>query len=823
MDLGFPTTKSKAENSFVAQIFEHIQKEQYALPELHIIFPGNRAGLLLKDLFRKNHSASSILLPEISTLNQLADQFSDSTTADSTELLLLLYQVYKKHMESTALDFAAFLPWGKNILADFNELDLQLANAKQIFSSLVGIKELEAWKEIDLISPSQDRFNRFWQRLFDIYQDFNALLDEKKLLYTGKKYRGLSEKDFTPEGEWIFAGFNLLSPAEQAFVAKFLDRGCLIFSSDTSFTSIPNHEAKSKLPEIYKPTRDIVYNTEWVKKKAGIKLYACSNNLEQIEGLCSVLETLSPPELDKTCVLLPDSTLLEPLLQNLPNNVEDFNATLPLSLKSQPWVAYLFRLLGFLNSKPSNQIQVFDFLSLLQYPNNQDIIEHSSFPEASIPIKHLGNYLEKEDPGFLFLQLIGAQATQISGILEQWMENFFPQENTLLQTAKKQISKSLVEFDQKLKVYSTPSLSAFTYLDLWLNDLSGQGFSTEGKPGKGLQIMGMLEVRNLDFERVFVLSVNEGLLPPSVSDHTFFANDLRKHYKLPSFQDKEKLYGFYFYQLFSHAKEAHLFYLESREKRRSRYLEQMLVELPLLEEDYPIKEIGVKPKSKISSTPQSVPLTVSEGDFTRYLDFLENRGLSPSALNAFIACPKDFFIKHIFRAPEIQALGQVLPSTLGNAVHDSLEKGYKEILGGSSGKIDLNHLPALEKACQRHSEAYIQSLGNEHSGYLKLLKAQANRLLPLWFEQEKNLVEKHGEIFILDLEKKYEAKLDLELSGKIVSVGIKGKIDRIHQVGEEIFLLDYKTGKVESGYLKTKYDDIVLNLERKELRQLLFY
>jgi len=345
-----------------------------------------------------------------------------------------------------------------------------------------------------------------------------------------------------------------------------------------------------------------------------------------------------------------------------------------------------------------------------------------------------------------------------------------------------------------------------------------------GEPLSGLQIIGMLETRALDFENVILVSVNEGVLPKANTANSFFPYELKRLYELPTYKEKEAIYANHFYRLMQRTSKAFLLYNNSTSgmgaTEKSRYIEQLKEEL----KDQKQIEISEKiinvdiVNNKVDYNTVSKSETIIEN-----LKKLAEYGFSPSALNKYIQCPLDFYYSYVVGLKQEDEVEETIEaSTFGNVIHKVLENLYKPLINKVLIEEDIK---GLKKKLNTELEAQFKEIysNNYDTGKNYLFFHAAKKNILAFLTQEEKLV-KDNEVIIVGLEKKAEKKFPVEINGEIIQAKLKGTIDRVDRLNGELRVIDYKTGVVNANELELKdLEKIISDTKKSKAFQLLFY
>ena len=811
--------------SFIRQVLEKLQQEETPISDLVFVLPSKRAGaFLLNELSQL--TASTIFAPKIYSIEEFTEEVSGLKSIDNTTTLFEFYEVYQKLTEKEELEsFETFLAWAQSLIHDFNEIDRYLIDAEKFFDYLADIQDINHWSRQNRTELIEN-YLKFWNQLPQYYSVLKENLFEKEQGYQGLIYRSAASKiaDYAEKNsaqKHIFLGFNALNSAEQVIFQELLqkDLATVFWDIDNVFLKDYHHEASLFIREYLKDWPFYQENPhnpgiEKYREEKDIAITGIPKNIGQAKYLAELLADKSEAELEKTAIVLGDESLLLPILNSLPPNVRDLNITMGFPLKNAP-VTSLFNSLFDLHSKSGSSYYYKNVIAIINHPSLHQILK----PYASAFIQKIN----KENTVYLKFDDIEANFPKelkefIGWCFKSWensakiaIENFqnivFSIKNNLkeAQASKLQL-EFLYHFHKLFNQLQTlnhtyPHISSLTALRNFYNEImSTQSLDFQGRPFKGLQLMGMLESRALDFENVIITSVNEGTLPSGKSNNSFIPYDLKKSYNLPTYREKDAVYTYHFYRLLQRARKVTLLYntesggLNSGEK--SRFLTQLEIEK---QPKHNLKINTVSPKvPKVSNELKVIEKTPA---MIEKLKSLANYGFSPSALTSYIRNPLDFYYQYVLGVKEEEEVEETVAyNTLGTVIHDSLEEFYQPLEGQiltEAHILDFRKRIGQEVATQFH-KTYTKSPILQGKNYL--IFEIAKRYLSNFLDLESNRIKKGEEIKILKIEKNLKSKIDIpELN---FPVYIKGKVDRVENCNGITRIIDYKTGKVEQSKIE---------------------
>lgn len=840
---------------FVDQVTHYLISSEIPLQDWVIVLPSKRAtSYLQKSLYEQIGKA--FFAPTTITINRWLSSLSQKTIVDQTRLLILLYEIHL-HYPDKSIDtsFDEFLNWGNTLLSDFDELERYMVDSKLLFRNLRDIKEIENWSfgEDKELTENQKKYLAFWERLPFYYTELKKKLAAKNATYIGAVYREVAEQidvvfQKNKNTHYLFAGFNALSEAELSIFRQLhrLGRGHILIDGDEFYMQDSNHEAgmflrnlKSYLPEKSLP---FVANKLLTESK-NIEIVSCAQVTGQIKVVSSKLASLSPEEINETMVLLADESLIIPLFQNIPKTVQKANITLGLPLSStalKTWMELIFSIQeGKLRYK-RDSIYYKDLLAIWNHPFFQEILSEQEKQliyqkEKNIHSKNIIfqslksiQMSKKMDElmALLFTPWGNSWPIAIASIrsINQFVFAHLPKENEFERAILLNFDKSIIDFHNCV-MEGFPEMNLRSFKILFNQTWSKQSIAYYGNPLDGLQIMGLLETRLLDFKRILVVGMNEGKMPPSNPIQSLIPMDLRKFVGMPTPREKQGLFAHHFYRLLHHCEEMLITFHDGAEgfslSEKSRFINQLELELipanpkiTFIKRDYELNQ------QKSTQQEKSVPKTP---EVLAQLDEFCNKGVSASKLKSYFSCPLDFYYKHILNFGEDEKVEEELESnTFGTLIHHVLEELYKPFSKLHQGKemvLTAKHLeqmlhafkPLLRDAFKKHFNGDEQAflVGKNYLSF-----EMANELTAQFLRSELALLKENPnkKLIIQSLEENLSTDLNLIIQGEAKKIRLKGFIDRIDLWDNEFRIIDYKSGVVHEADVSKKSSKTAMDL-----------
>ncbi|REK47686.1 MAG: PD-(D/E)XK nuclease family protein [Bacteroidetes bacterium] len=833
-------------------ILELVEKNNGDLSAHKIVFPTRRAGLFLKKELVKTAS-KPCWLPEVVSIEDFIHSFSGHIIPDDIWLQFRLYDVYKKYFPAESFD--SFYPWGQILLRDFDEIDRYLQDHKAVFKVLKDYREIEEafqleeddlkslrefWKIYfkDSSSPLRSEFMSTWKHLSEIYSEFRCMLLKESKAYEGLSQRLIAEKILAGQNidgidesrKYVFAGFYALTAAEHVIVDHFIQnyRASIYWDADTWYVDQEHQEAGTFFRK-----KDMIKDFKWKGKYFSdsvkeVEIAGLPLMIGQAKYAGEIVERLSKGQNfnpENTAIVLPDENLLIPVLNSIPPSVERINVTMGYPIRSSPSFHLMEALISLRRNERKNgggksEYYFRDVMKVINHPFIRSICGfeiaefkklYSENAQIRIPSNRmLSNRSETFKMLFRELDDTGRISEWLAGILLVILKQQSDQNDKLeaeitgrYYTLLRNLQVSLEDEDEDVGID--------TFWQLFRELSSKVRIPFSGEPLSGLQVMGFLETRVLDFENVIMLSVNEDLLPASGNKPSFIPFNIRKSFSLPTYEEQHSVSAYHFYRLLQRASKVFLVYnTESKAIAGgdvSRFIYQVEHELV---NDYP-ENIRLTKKIVSSGVQKDLvdPIIVQGEHIAKLIEerYIQDassdgdtgkKGLSPSAFNTYITCKLKFYFRYIakLKEEEEETPEEIEAAGFGSILHKAMEllyKGIDELSESNINNIAATADEALDKAIAEEF-ASVKNLEGKNILLRKVLRELIKKVI----NEDRNNVP----VSLLALEKPVNLKLELA-KGRYVS--LSGIIDRIDRRNGEVRILDYKTGNVE----RKKFPDMV--------------
>ncbi|MBK7627534.1 MAG: PD-(D/E)XK nuclease family protein [Bacteroidales bacterium] len=820
-----------------------------------LVFPNRRAGLyFLKYLAARIDKP--VWAPSILTINELFRSFSSLQVAGNETLLFELYKIYRR-ISKTPESFDEFYFWGDMLLSDFDDVDKYLTDASALFSNVQDIRNIDQqfggltgaqveilrrfWVNFDPEKPTNEKtgFISLWSILLTLYTDFRDVLRSQNLAYEGMVFREVAEKsgailkDVTTWDLVHFIGFNALNECEKTIMLSLKRAGKARFywDYDNSFIKEGNHNSAgfflqenlklfgNDMPSDW--SYDTMLSVSSIKVKR--RVIEASSDVAQVKLISQLLAEL--PDLTSgnahhTAVVLADENLLMPVLTSLPEDTGDINITMGYPLK-QTLVYTLVRHLMELQrtSRVTDGVIRFSYkevINVLRHSLMKGFLDESDEIIAEEIIKNNLVWIPASRfSGSVNLSGIFIKPSTPSSLAEYFRNilSLIALDETYLkdQSADNAVQRSIRnEFIYRIVISinrldpivnsGDVTFTSETYIRILDRMLRMQSVPFSGEPLSGVQIMGILETRALDFRNLIMLSVNDGVMPALSSASSFIPFTLREAFGLPSVNHQESVYAYHFYRLLQRAENVTFTYNSNSEGLRSGEMSRFILQMKyddLLKPDFSDLSFEIKTQSPVSEV-----LNKSEEHNnilrSRYLAENNGRVLSPSAINTWLYCRMKFYYQYVnlLKEPDT-VVADIDPAMLGNILHDLMRRLYTEYKGRVLSKETVHTILSNEVLLQNTINESISAEFNKSSeGFINGNELIVRDVLLVYLKKILNTDEKLAPITLMNLEDSFSVKIDTISDGKDIGIRTGGKVDRIDMVSGVTRIVDYKTGTV---------------------------
>ncbi|WP_452227273.1 PD-(D/E)XK nuclease family protein [Lacinutrix cladophorae] len=829
--------------TFILDVLKDLQKRNKDLSTLIFILPSKRAGIFLKHQIAQivNHT---ILSPKIISIEEFVEDLSQLKKTSNTELLFVFYKVYLELTKKEDQEgFDSFSKWAQILLQDFNEIDRYLISQDKIFNYLSAIQDLKHWSLEEPKSDFIKKYLSFWSKLNQYYTKFSETLLQNKTGYQGLIYREAVENLETyiqsnSKNQHVFLGFNALNKAEENIIQELLENemGEIFWDIDQKFFDNKYHDAGLFTRQHHKnwkyfSTNPFNWKTNNYKKEKKIEVFGVPKNIGQAKYIGTLLKKIKKnnASLQQTAVVLADENLLTPTLNALPSSIDALNITMGFPLQSIP-LASLFEQIFQIHKKGGDTFYYKDVIAILSHQYIRPLLNTNNVDIASKITKTILN----NNLVYITIDRLKELAVNSSKVLDLLfvvkdnnVENILKNCNTLILCIKEDLdlNKSLnklsleylFRFNELFNELSNLNKSYSYIKDLntlhgiYKELLSAATLDFQGEPLQGLQVMGMLESRVLDFETVIIASVNEGVLPSGKTNNSFIPFDVKIENKLPTYKEKDAVYTYHFYRLLQRAKNIYILYNTEADVltggEKSRFITQLE-----LEGDHSIKHQIVTPKVEACFT-KLLEIEKTEA-IQNELIAVAKKGFSPSSLTNYIRNPIDFYYQKILGITQQEDVEEsVAFNTLGTVVHNTLEDLYKEFIGVflTAENLEKQKQKIAQKVTYHFEKEYKE--GDINTGKNLIIFEIAKRYVFNFINLEIEEVKQGNQIKIIALEA--NNRTAISISELDYTIHLTGKVDRVDSYNGITRIIDYKTGKVASNQVEiSNWEDITTDYKK---------
>ncbi|MFO0322384.1 MAG: PD-(D/E)XK nuclease family protein [Bacteroidota bacterium] len=849
-------------------IHEHHQTKTESLC---VVLPNKRGAIYLKQhlasVFKK-----TIWLPTILSAEELISHLSGMQLADQVDLMCDLYVAYCTVLKDKAEPFETFAKWGNLMLQDFNEADRYLIDTKALYQNLREIKEIENWSlSAKELTQTQRDYVDFMQQMGFIYDEFTKLLLIKNHAYQGFMYRKANESfnanDSIPQySHIIIAGFNALNKVETIIFSELVKqkKATILWDIDAYYFENKEYEAGLFLRKNFE--------NKWLQSKnffgnnfkdidKTIDIIGVPQKIGQAQAVAYQLSKwiAEGKSLNEMAVVLADESLLFAIINQLPKEIESVNITMEYPLRFTPVFDLVDNLILIHHSALKNNSKAFYYLDVFKVLQNVLFIKYYNSFE---PSKKLQDIIQKMiDKNYVWLTidliegLFEADFKFIKALFLNWKSSSEALEaissvlSVFNETEFKQLKLSSIDkeyihlFTKHFNRLSSlvnkhPFLNSFITLKSFFKQIIGSAtVPFIGEPLQGLQIMGVLETRTLDFENIILLGVNEGVLPSGKSVNSFIPNDLKRYHDMPLYLDKDAIYAYHFYRILQKASSVLITYnteqsiLGSGEK--SRFITQLKFEIEKYHTNHTITEKMLSGGKLTASTANNISISKTTASLDLILKKLTTNdaynGISPSALITFKDCSLRFFYRYgagIKETKEVEENAEA--NTQGSILHESLELLYQPFIGRVLKSEDI-------EACKLKSEEIVHAVfqnyfSQKESSFGKnfLQKKVVNEYIKKLLHNDLSLIKDYKKtnnlLTIINLEITLQASIILMINGKDIPIYIKGSADRIDKLGHTIRVIDYKSSiKSTDKFIFTEFEKLFTDSNYNKMLQLFIY
>ena len=847
----------------VASLF--YEKWGAEVSRLAFVFPNRRTGLFFQK-YLSEVADIPLFSPTILTINDLFIQLSGKQSADRISMLFTLYDIYIRQSGSTET-FDEFLYWGEMLLNDFDDIDKYMANARMLFSNVTDLREIE--NDFDFLSdeqiaairsfwssfyprgdtPNQQQFLAVWQVLYDLYEEFRATLAAEGKGYEGMIFREVvesmerGESPDLPYEQIVFVGLNALSVSEERFLAQLQKREIADFYWDYVSDKVtdPDNKASYFVSRNRKSFPSSMKLPPEEKVKTEIEVIGIPSGIGQAKHVYTLLSDwckeaeMSSEEALRTAVILPDEHLLIPVLNAIPEQIRRINVTMGYPLAGTPVASLIEYILALQkNVRYIDRNPLFYFRDVLPVLNHRYILSTSPEIISSLVKEITENnkiYISHTELGktplleILFTPVTGVEA--FSDYLIKVLEELNKVMSALSDEEEEDAPQRTNDLEQEFIFHYFTTVNRMkevmkdariemkidTFFRLLKRVTDTITIPFHGEPLSGLQIMGVLETRALDFDRLIILSMNEGIFPQRKAANSFIPYNLRRGFGLPTYEHQDSVWAYHFYRLIERASHVSLLYdtrsngLQTGEVSRFAHQLHYHYEVPMRD------KLVVYNVSSSKTPPLAVP---KREDIMRRLDAYRKGGskaISASAINTYLDCPLKFYFSVVEGIREEEEVSETIESDVfGSILHKVMEELYKPFQGKM---VTVDLLKAIRKDTALLTGAIARAFASEFfkTEVVRSLTGQNYLIGEMIRKYVEKILERDGKLtpFVyIESERKINGLISLSDHSEI---RLKGFIDRVDEVLDAIRIIDYKSG---SGTTTFSSIESLFNKEEKD-------
>ena len=799
---------------FLTKIITEILAQNPDLSGFNLVLPGKRPVVFIKQILKEKQYSG--FLPNFFTIEDLIKEISEKQSVQGISLWLFAFEIYREIQPNE--DFSNFLKWFPTLLKDWDDMLKFSESDKAVLEYMFDEERIKNWSENlgESEETPRKKFLNFWQKMNLFLPILKQTLNEKNWVTSGMIHEAARNKieEFAQKTnqKFVFCGFNAFTPVEEKLVRNLLqwDKAQCFFQADEYYINDEKQEAGKFLRQIktwkeFNGSRNFQWLENDFSKQKNIKVYEVSGNITQTKVLPKIFKEISDENLSNTAVILLDENLLPASLDAM-NSVKHLNITMGFPLKNLGFsnaIKQLFYLQKQLEKKDSSYYYNDVLLVLEELPNDEIDLEIISNFKSKIEERNIVYISKKQFTEFLsnlsyfklfekpksvieFLDLLIAFCYQLKF---RNLDDILYENISHFEKSFKIIKNHILPYTFDIKMET---------LEVLINQLvNSETIDFEGEPLQGLQVMGLLETRLLNFENIILLSANEGKLPLGNSQNTYIPFDVRQHFGLHTFLENDSIYAYHFYRLIQDSTNVHLLFnaLSSgvNTGEQSRFITQLEIE----DSHHQIEKVVIENSSdpiqqelmQIEKTPKVL----------EKLNDWKSR-ISASHLTSYIYNPIDFYLTKILGTKETSEIEEELSQrSYGNLVHYALQEIYQKFIGK---KLTINDLQFSDEAINEVINNAILKLNHQIEFYEKgmnfIHKSIAERVVRNVLEYDRKLVEDGNTLEILSVEGNFE-NVDFYVDEeKTDKVSFYGFIDRIDRLNGTLRIIDYKTAKTKN-------------------------
>lgn len=823
------------------------------------VFPNRRAGVFFRK-YLAEIADKPLFSPSVITIQELFASLSSYQPADRIEMLVMLYDHFGK-ISTSGESFDDFLYWGEMLLNDFDDVDKYMVDARQLFRNVHDFRLLDddlshlTGEQIDAIrrfwghfmpvegNETKQRFQETWKVLHQLYSSFREALHEKGRAYEGMMFREVAERAKAKEiTEWgtesfIFVGLNALTPSETTLMdhLRNLKMADFYWDYDSPFVHDPLNRASFRVKEnvLRFPSAHTLRSTTTETVQTKIDLIGVSSGVGQARQVTQILSELitaaeiaDPGEAINTAIVLPDENLLLPVLYSIPAEIGKINVTMGYGLSHASVSSLVDHIAQLQQNRRSRNGETAFYHRTVKAILSHPLVTMAAATEAETLRNHIVTYnrivvSQSEIPPHPLLQQIFTPVThweEIAGYLKNILSYLYtclteekqedegrPEQQRAIDLEREfivQYYKTITRLQDRLRGANHMTVQTLFRLLKKLAHSISVAFS--GEPLSGLQVMGVLETRVLDFDNLVILSMNEGVFPLRNPSTSFIPYTLRKGFGLPTYEHQDSTYAYHFYRMISRAKRVFMLYDSRTEEMQTGEVSRYFYQLKYLYHDS--FDISERVATYDVAAPEMVPVSVTKTkEVMRRLDAFRagnEKSLSASLINNYVDCPLKFYftaVEGLSQESEVQE--SVEADVFGSIFHRLMETIYNRYRNLSVTPDVLTGIARDEDSLTEILEIAFARYYFRDEGNPRPLQGQhylIGEILRSYVKQTLEVDKQFTPFTYLGSEYRFNTSYRVNES---LAVNFKGSIDRLDRVGETVRLIDYKTGSGETRFM----------------------
>ena len=800
------------------------------------IIPNRRSKVFLKKEILKSIK-NTTLSPQILSIDDFIELISEMNESPKTTQIFNLYEAYMKVSKKKDFEsYNLFRNWSNMLLDDINDVDMSLAKSNDVFKYLFEIQKLQTFSQEEGKTKLE-----FWKMIPQIVNEFKQILQKKDNANKGLCHLIAKENinifsNSHSDNSFIFIGLNSLSKSEEFIINHILENNNskIYWDCESIYLKNKNHQSGHFFRKYinnwpYYSCQPFNWKKDNLDQKKNIKIYETSKKVSQVKTVSKILKQIYSKDKDcRTAIILPESQLLRPLLNSIPNNVPGLNVSMSIPLVDLDLSGLTISIFNLYVNSKSNSFYHKDILNIISN-NLFNLIfsqERKMLNEVKVSV-NLNNmiYVSKKflkksfKSNKVITKLFDLNHESILYYIEELVDLYIKTENSKLSIEQANKIKQIILIIKNFNNKHSFNLSFDSLRDFYFDILKNQNLSLVGDLDSKVQIMGLLESRAIDFDKVIICSANEGILPKNSYLSTFLPYDLRKKFDLPSIEEADSRVSYDFYRLLHRANEIHITYNSSPDGIDSGEKSRFVYQLELLgNKKYDIKKF-------VSSFPLSNSL-IQDDEYSKSellierLDEISNSGFSPSALKDFLDDQIRFYERYVLGINELESvIERAEHKGIGIVFHNAMEEIYRPFVGQ---KLIIKSLKKSIKNIDKILNLKFEDEYGKNYKYgkniiaFKALHKNISKLIQIDIEKLNNGVE----IEILVIEELFKIELETKSGKKFY---LKGKTDRIQKENGVVSVLDYKTGNVDESKLSFINNEDIIEKSKTNALQLICY